>query len=292
TTTLFADAALFNMDATLTDSIAAVEAARSNVAPEIGADPTFVIAATHGKRGIDDNLAMARFKPPHLSPPHELSVAVDDFERSTLFYAGAHEHGHAAHNSSTPSLLSDAGPGPSSSPSSTAGSSSVVSLLPSAAASTEQLSREPQPHPWRLADELETAEEEEDRAVRIFPGVKPLLESIPEGRYAMYTSGTKTYAHGCLARIGLVPAKVTITLDDPCLRAGKPALDQFLLAAAECLGYQASRCVVFEDSPSGIKAGVAAGAIVIAVCTSHSHKQVEECGAHFVVENLEDVRCE
>jgi hypothetical protein len=28
------------------------------------------------------------------------------------------------------------------------------------------------------------------------------------------------------------------------------------------------------------------------VCTSHSREQIEECGAHFVVENLEDVRCE
>jgi beta-phosphoglucomutase-like phosphatase (HAD superfamily) len=91
--------------------------------------------------------------------------------------------------------------------------------------------------------------------------------------------------------VGIVPPKVTITADDPRLRAGKPAPDPFLLAA-ECLGYRASRCVVFEDSPSGIKAGVAAGAIVIAVCTSHSRKQIKDCGAHFIVENLEDVRCE
>jgi len=84
---------------------------------------------------------------------------------------------------------------------------------------------------------------------------------------------------------------VTITADDPRLRAGKPAPDPFLLAA-ECLGHQASRCVVFEDSPSGIKAGVAAGAIVVAVCTSHQRKHIEKCGAHFIVENLEDVRCE
>jgi len=88
-----------------------------------------------------------------------------------------------------------------------------------------------------------------------------------------------------------VPPVVTITADDPRLGAGKPAPDPFLLAA-ECLGYPASRCVVFEDSPNGIKAGVAAGAVVIAVCTSHSRKQVEGCGAHFVVENLEDVRCD
>ena len=91
--------------------------------------------------------------------------------------------------------------------------------------------------------------------------------------------------------MGIVPPKVTITADDPRPRAGKPAPDPFLLAA-ECLGYRASRCVVFEDSPSGIRAGVAAGAIVVAVCTSHSRGQIEECGAHFVVENLEDVCCE
>ncbi len=91
--------------------------------------------------------------------------------------------------------------------------------------------------------------------------------------------------------MGIIPPKVTITGDDPRLGAGKPAPDPFLLAV-ECLGYQASRCVVFEDSPSGIKAGVAAGAIVVAVCTSSLRQLIEECGAHFVVETLEDVRCE
>ena len=71
-------------------------------------------------------------------------------------------------------------------------------------------------------------------------------------------------ARGCLSRVGIVPPKVTITADDPRLRAGKPAPDPFLLAA-ECLSYRASRWVDFEDSPSGIKAGIAAGAIVVAV---------------------------
>lgn len=323
TTTFFADAALFDMvrlfhdtsiralshvpygtqDGTLTDSIAAVEAAWSKVAREIGADPAFVIAATHGKRAIDN---LACFKP-HLRS-HEMEAAVEEFERSILFYADAYARRCAA-GTFTPSLLSDSDsdsrPSGASSGFSSADDSSVSSTVPSAVASTEQLVVG---SPGELADEiaaalsiangdssneweLELEAAEVDRAVCILPGVKALLESIPEGRYAVATSGAKTYAHGCLGRVGIVPPNVTITADDSRLRAGKPAPDPFLLAA-ECLGYQASRCVVFEDSPSGIKAGVASGAIVVAVCTSHSRKRIEECGAHFVVETLEDVRCE
>lgn len=73
---------------------------------------------------------------------------------------------------------------------------------------------------------------------------------------------------GALERVGITPPKVTITADDPRLERGKPFPDPFLLAAKE-LGYDCARCLVVEDSPSGIKAGVASGAHVIAVATSH-----------------------
>jgi len=192
-------------DGTLTDSIAAVEAAWTRVAREIGADPAFVIAATHGKRAIDN---LARFKP-HLCP-HELSAAVNDFERTILFYADAYARdraGSGAAGSSTPSLLSDAGSRPSST-----GSSCASSPVQSAMESTEQLVVVPGAR-TELADELAAAlsaaamqgreEKSEreweleaaqvDRAVRVLPGVKALLASIPEGRYAVATSGAKTY---------------------------------------------------------------------------------------------------
>ena len=92
-------------------------------------------------------------------------------------------------------------------------------------------------------------------------------------------------------RVGIVPPPVTITADDKRLKAGKPAPDPFLLAA-DCLGYDPKNCVVFEDSPSGIRSGVASGAIVIAVCTSHDRSKIENCGAHYVVENMDYVSCE
>jgi hypothetical protein len=39
-----------------------------------------------------------------------------------------------------------------------------------------------------------------------------------------------------MSRVGIAPPPVTITADDKRLKAGKPALDPFLLAA-DCLGY-------------------------------------------------------
>ena len=46
--------------------------------------------------------------------------------------------------------------------------------------------------------------------------------------------------------------------DDPELRAGKPAPDVFLLAAAR-LGQPASGCWAFEDSPAGARSAYQAG---------------------------------
>ena len=176
------------------------------MAREIGVDPAFVIAATHGKRAIDN---LAHFKP-HLRA-HEMEAAVEEFERSILFYADAHARRRAA-RSSTPSsdfdFDSDSRPGSgTSSEFSSVDNSSVSSLVPSAVASAEQLVAQ---SPEALTDEfaaalsianwgrsnkweLELDAAEVDRAVRILPGVKALLESIPEGRYAVATSGAKTY---------------------------------------------------------------------------------------------------
>jgi pseudouridine-5'-monophosphatase len=50
--------------------------------------------------------------------------------------------------------------------------------------------------------------------------------------------------------------------DHPSVRRGKPAPDIFLVAA-EQLGAPPSECVVFEDSPNGVAAAIAAGMRVV-----------------------------
>lgn len=101
------------------------------------------------------------------------------------------------------------------------------------------------------------------------------MDSLPKGRFAVATSGAKTYCHGALFRAGIPRPTVTITADDPRLKRGKPFPDPFILAAEE-LGFPVEKCLVFEDSPSGILAGVAC-ATTIAVCTSHPGWSLFDC---------------
>ncbi|THH10816.1 hypothetical protein EW146_g8255 [Bondarzewia mesenterica] len=366
--TFHADAVLFDMDGTLTDSIAAVEAAWGKVAKDIGRDPAYVIAATHGKRAVDN---LAQFKP-HLKK-HEMDGAVQEFEETILYYADAyHKHGPDSQTNSpwsttpvTPNTPATHSGFATPELTMTPGSSAPSSLAPSRAPSFSGVRRpsfgtnlgrllsmsmmtDSEPHHFENAiiedvyEEMAQQEREGglsatvvkeglvgrkskcqerhqfqawqieaasvDRSVHILPGVKKMISSIPEGRYAVATSGARTYgkfhslflrfimlslfssAYGCMTRVGITPPPVTITADDKRLKAGKPAPDPFLLAA-KCLGFDASKCVVFEDSPSGIRAGVASGATVIAVCTSHERSKIENCGAHYIVENMEKVRC-
>ncbi|KAF8912669.1 HAD-like protein [Mucidula mucida] len=315
----YADAVLFDMDGTLTDSIQAVEAAWGKVAQDIGEDPGRVIAATHGKRAIDN---LAEFKPEIKA--HEMDAAVTEFEETILFFADAYNHHGpgSRRGSEAASVMSEATPAltPENSTPSSRNSSSAPSHRPSFLSRVDhafRMSVVPEYAPTFDDDDMDTVHDEIiaselnseskvvedvmeaweieaasiDRSVQILPGVKKMLDSLPQGKYAVATSGAKTYAFGCMTRVGITPPPVTITADDKRLKAGKPAPDPFLLAA-ECLGYDASKCVVFEDSPSGIRAGVASGATVIAVCTSHERSKIEGCGAHYIVENMDFVTCD
>lgn len=332
------DAVLFDMDGTLTDSIAAVEAAWGKVATDLGLDPAYVIAATHGKRAIDN---LAHFRPE--IKDHEMDAEVAKFEQTILDFADAYTKSKEASRRESPddSRTGSSSNSGTSTPALSASSASSASRGSSGYSSrTGSLSTPNRPSFGRdaarrpsfatrlnnllamstltegedtsvfedeqrqaLAKEsaqkntihdVEAAWEIEadgvDRSIHILPGVREMIDCLPDGRYAVATSGAKTYAYGAMTRVGITPPPVTITADDKRLKAGKPAPDPFLLAA-KCLGFPANKCVVFEDSPSGIRAGVASGATVIAVCTSHERSKIENCGAHFIVEDMRSVRC-
>lgn len=69
----------------------------------------------------------------------------------------------------------------------------------------------------------------------------------------------------------------------------KPAPDVYLKSAANVM-VEPENCIVFEDSTSGILAGLAAGAKVVGVLTSHQPHELPTC--HAYVEHYEDINYE
>ncbi len=71
------------------------------------------------------------------------------------------------------------------------------------------------------------------------------------------------------------------------VKEGKPAPDIYL-KAAELLGKSTAECVVFEDSPTGIKAAIAANIKVIGLSTTHPAHELSD--TQFIVQDFTDPR--
>jgi sugar-phosphatase len=95
------------------------------------------------------------------------------------------------------------------------------------------------------------------------PGSVELLTSLIAGTWTVCTSANANLGRARLEAAGLpIPAQL-VTGDD--VKRGKPFPDPYLLGA-ERLGFDPADCVVFEDAPAGVLAGIEAGAgLVIGV---------------------------
>lgn len=124
----------------------------------------------------------------------------------------------------------------------------------------------------------------DDVDVALLPGAERLLSAVAGGRWAIVTSGDARLAAASRRKAGVPDPQVIITADD--VTAGKPEPEPFLLAA-ERLGVDPQRCLVFEDSPAGVTAARAAGMRVVAVCTTFEAASL--ASADWVVSGLEVV---
>jgi len=94
------------------------------------------------------------------------------------------------------------------------------------------------------------------------PGAAAFVSALPAGRWAVVTSAIADAARARLEGAGFPHIEFLVGADD--VEQGKPHPEPFLQAAQQ-IGADITRCVVFEDSPPGIEAGLAAGAHVVVV---------------------------
>lgn len=121
----------------------------------------------------------------------------------------------------------------------------------------------------------------------VVPGAAALLAALPVAQWAVVTSGPSFLASARLQATGLPQPDLFITGED--VQHGKPHPEGYLKAAS-LLGFAPEDCLVFEDAPSGIAAGLAAGIRVIAVATTYPSGALPE-GVQ-VVQTLADVSIE
>lgn len=112
---------------------------------------------------------------------------------------------------------------------------------------------------------IEDLEMDDVGDVLVLPGVANLLRSLPLERWAIVTSCTRRLADARLQAAGLPLPRTMITAD--MVTRGKPAPEPYL-RGAEVLSFAPGRCIVVEDAPSGVAAGVAAGCQVLGVLSS------------------------
>ena len=105
----------------------------------------------------------------------------------------------------------------------------------------------------RVIEDLEIADTGD---IVVLPGAKAMLESLPLERWAIVTSATRRLLVARLAAAGL-PVPERLISGDMVVR-GKPDPEPYR-RGAELLGLAPAECVVVEDAPSGVGAGIAAG---------------------------------
>lgn len=132
--------------------------------------------------------------------------------------------------------------------------------------------------------------------VRLMPGVERLLIHLHNERIpmAIATSSTQqSYKHKCQLHCNLFSVMHHIVCgNDSELKHGKPAADIYLLAASRFpRPVEPHCCLVIEDSPSGMKAGVAAGMQVVMIPDSNVPPELT-IGATQVLRSMECFRPE
>jgi sugar-phosphatase len=114
----------------------------------------------------------------------------------------------------------------------------------------------------REQDDLLDRQVTDTAGVIALPGARRLLAALPTDRWALVTACDDRLARARLRAAGLPEPAVLVGCDT--VPTSKPDPTGYLTAAAR-LGTDPAGCVVIEDAPAGVAAGLAAGMAVLAL---------------------------
>lgn len=123
--------------------------------------------------------------------------------------------------------------------------------------------------------------------VQAVPGIAEVLDGLTLP-YCVASSGRFEKMRVTLGTTGLLPRFERKMFSATQVAAPKPAPDVFLLAAAQ-MGVPPAHCLVVEDSPSGVRAALAAGMTVFAYAARTPEHVLEKAGAHHIFNDMRDL---
>lgn len=113
--------------------------------------------------------------------------------------------------------------------------------------------------------------------LRSVPGVEAVIAGLP-CPYCVASSGTHEKMRLTLGTTGLLPKFLDRIFSVTEVARSKPFPDVYLYAAKQ-MGFSPSSCAVIEDSPTGVRAGVAAGMTVFGYCAVTPEALLRDAGA-------------
>jgi HAD superfamily hydrolase (TIGR01509 family) len=144
------------------------------------------------------------------------------------------------------------------------------------------------PVPQHFAAEYQTRTAAALRSeLKAVPDIEAVLASIGTP-YCVASSGTHGKMHTTLGITGLLPQFLGKMYSVTEVAQSKPFPDVFLHAARR-QGVLPADCAVIEDTPTGVRAGVAAGMTVFGYCALTPKQRLIEAGARHTFGRMRDL---
>jgi HAD superfamily hydrolase (TIGR01509 family) len=123
--------------------------------------------------------------------------------------------------------------------------------------------------------------------LKAVPDIEAVLAAL-RTPYCVASSGTHEKMQTTLGITGLLPQFRGKMYSVTEVAQSKPFPDVFLHAARR-QGVAPANCAVIEDTPTGVRAGVAAGMTVFGYCALTPQQRLIEAGAHHTFERMRDL---